>query len=143
MKSLAVLEPPTGRSCDFATIIVVRCDFNGQGLALFSESTEPNEDGWCHYLALDIAEEDHSMCMTIETTMVGKETALIDEVSLLPKTSAGKTRQMKPLSSSRQERFRRIAKKVRDMTPVGEPPKRLELAVSGESCFAMRTSITR
>jgi hypothetical protein len=124
MQISAWLKPPPGKACAFATVTVVPCNFNGSGTDIDAEGAEPDDLGWCHYRAEGLAESFQSICVLVETTMVGEQRALIDAVALLPDPTTTAQRRMRPLSPARQERYGRVARKVRDMTPIAPTPSR-------------------
>ena len=118
----SVSAKPPGDDCSVIQAALVRCG-SGGSVGSLDPTGGPDKHGWCTYKA-HIGPSNGSLCLFVEGDLANGETALIDTAVLLPDNGTAPRQVMKPLSAARSARYRKIARRVRALLPLGVAPKR-------------------
>jgi hypothetical protein len=113
-----------GATCDDVTMMMVTCDtfVSSKKLAV----AEPDDGGWCRYEAL-LSARDSALCLFVQSTLKGEQTALVDDAWLVGDDGEGGGSSTKSLdtwqpSAEDVARLQRLRDTIRRRMPLGGRP---------------------
>lgn len=114
---------PIGKACDVLTVSLLDCDQAIFAVKVKPVSLLPGEDGWCGYEA-SVAKAATKRCLYVDSKLAPGESALLDSAAVVAKPAPMMAEVHEPLPAEAQSRARRLARRVRDLTPLGGRERR-------------------